>query len=946
MYGTALSESSLFVFPTKFVLKTCGTTKLLNAIPLVLEHAAAIGMKPRRCKYTRSTFLFPDEQPMGGNFDEETKVLESYFGGLGPDGGNSFVLGSKLRGVQWHVYLADDNGAGNAAKKPRQQPRSHRSLSLSRGEGRRVSDDDDVSEDSNDSAATGDDAADALSLEGSTDRRLFEPTVSLEVCMTHLDVTHAKHFFRTESFVSSRATTEESGIAALFPDMTIDDYVFEPCGYSMNGVDRAINGKEFSTIHITPEDGFSYCSVEHSNLSLSRADPEAYVRGIAARFKPGKFSLAVSTDAPPATAAEMRRVPTLPGYRRVQASHQEIDASGGAVSFYTFVRLPEENFTMAIDDVVATAKAAVAAAQIATLEENFELSPAASDDDEKPSSYDTDEDAPDRKKLRLDARCDSPHAGCVSALSAGTVAGLEMNLSLPSVNDLGAMATATATTAHAHHSVMKASPGDAKGIATLRASLPTPRPLACAQKHEDALVVKALVESHAKSLPGGGARSIDNCVLDVIESGLAQRAQERLERFLVVDLGVVTRRWHYWRATLPRVQPHYAVKCNMDTRVLATLAALGSSFDCASPTEVDAVISLGVSPDRIIYANPCKLPRHLAAVAGSGVSLTTFDSVGELEKISALAPEMKVLLRLRADDPDARCVLGNKYGAEPAEVKVLLEAAKRLGVNVNGVSFHVGSGATNPLAFREALEFARVAFDTAKELGLPPMEVLDIGGGFSGSIKADDASNDDDVTLAAVAGEVNKSLERLFPEAEGVRVISEPGRYFAEACVTLACMIFSRRIRSTEDGSLAPGEDSHQYFVSDGLYGMMNSIMYDHATVNSRLLPVATNAAALAAGNVDAVIPANVYAGDDAVVGNSRAKTYPSTVFGPTCDGLDKIHEQTAMPELTVGDWLVFPHMGAYTVSAGSNFNGFSCADVKKFYVCSPSDADPEPVVR
>ena len=95
--------------------------------------------------------------------------------------------------------------------------------------------------------------------------------------------------------------------------------------------------------------------------------------------------------------------------------------------------------------------------------------------------------------------------------------------------------------------------------------------------------------------------------------------------------------------------------------------------------------------------------------------------MGELEKISALAPEMKVLLRLRADDPDSRCVLGNKYGAEPAEVKVLLEAAKRLGVNVNGVSFHVGSGATNPLAFREALEFARVAFYAAKELGLPPM---------------------------------------------------------------------------------------------------------------------------------------------------------------------------------------------------------------------------------
>jgi ornithine decarboxylase len=124
-------------------------------------------------------------------------------------------------------------------------------------------------------------------------------------------------------------------------------------------------------------------------------------------------------------------------------------------------------------------------------------------------------------------------------------------------------------------------------------------------------------------------------------------------------------------------------------------------------------MSLGVSPDRIIYANPCKLPRHLAAVSASGVGMTTFDSAGELAKIAALAPDMRVLLRLRADDPDARCVLGNKYGAEPAEVEPLLLAAKALGVKVAGCAFHVGSGATNPLAFREALEYARVANDWA-----------------------------------------------------------------------------------------------------------------------------------------------------------------------------------------------------------------------------------------
>lgn len=57
-----LSESSLFVYPTKWVLKTCGTTRLLASVPRLLEVAAALGLEPRRCKYTRASFLFPKNQ--------------------------------------------------------------------------------------------------------------------------------------------------------------------------------------------------------------------------------------------------------------------------------------------------------------------------------------------------------------------------------------------------------------------------------------------------------------------------------------------------------------------------------------------------------------------------------------------------------------------------------------------------------------------------------------------------------------------------------------------------------------------------------------------------------------------------------------------------------------------------------------------------------------------
>ena len=87
-------------------------------------------------------------------------------------------------------------------------------------------------------------------------------------------------------------------------------------------------------------------------------------------------------------------------------------------------------------------------------------------------------------------------------------------------------------------------------------------------------------------------------------------------------------------------------------------------------------------------------------------------------------PTSGLLLRIRADDPNARCQLGNKYGAEMADVPLLLSTAKELSLHVRGVSFHVGSGAKNPLAFRNAIEQARkVGFQ--KGLGWMQICVVD-----------------------------------------------------------------------------------------------------------------------------------------------------------------------------------------------------------------------------
>jgi ornithine decarboxylase len=165
------------------------------------------------------------------------------------------------------------------------------------------------------------------------------------------------------------------------------------------------------------------------------------------------------------------------------------------------------------------------------------------------------------------------------------------------------------------------------------------------------------------------------------------------------------------------------------------------------------------------------------------VNLTTFDSKDEVEKIRKWHPKCDLLIRIKApDDGGARCPLGPKYGALPEEVTPLLQAAQSAGLAVVGVSFHIGSGATNSRAYQRAIAAAKTAFDTATRLGMPRMRVLNIGGGFTANPQFDEA-----------ASAVKAALKSYFGNESGLTVMAEPGRFFAESCFTLATNIIGKR---------------------------------------------------------------------------------------------------------------------------------------------------------
>jgi ornithine decarboxylase len=268
----------------------------------------------------------------------------------------------------------------------------------------------------------------------------------------------------------------------------------------------------------------------------------------------------------------------------------------------------------------------------------------------------------------------------------------------------------------------------------------------------------------------------------------------------------------------------------------------------------------------------------------------TFDNTDELYKIKRLFPDAELFLRISTDDSSSLCRLSLKFGASLDSTNDLLELAKGLKLNVVGISFHVGSGASDPMAYMKAVQDARYVFDQAAFHGFH-LRTLDVGGGFTGE------------TFEDMALVLSEALDIYMPSH--VNVIGEPGRYYVSAAFTLACSIIARRTIEIPE----TGENSYMIYLNDGLYGNFSSIMFDHQHPEAQIL----------------------YTGNrllfDQASGCQSADGIEYSIWGPTCDGIDRIADSIRFDHtLNVGDWLYFENMGAYTKCSATRFNGFTDA--------------------
>lgn len=353
-------------------------------------------------------------------------------------------------------------------------------------------------------------------------------------------------------------------------------------------------------------------------------------------------------------------------------------------------------------------------------------------------------------------------------------------------------------------------------------------------------------------------------------------AREYTTPLLVVSLDQVEYNYYFLVEYLPRVQVYYAVKSNPADCILDAMSQMGACFDVASAGEMLQLARLGISADRMVYANPFKTPKGMAVAQSLGVRKCTFDSESEIVKMAEHMPGCTVLLRIRVDNPKALVDLNKKFGAAPEEAMRLLRIAKEHGLDVGGLCFHVGSQSPTAEAHMEALRICRQLFDEAEAAGFE-LRILDIGGGLP------IPSLDMDVDLVEMVNEINDGIETLFPDTE---IWAEPGRFVCGTAVNLITSVIGVQKRNNQQW----------YFLDEGLYGTFSAILFDHWEFELESFKF----------------------GKKSLV----------TFAGPSCDSLDVLFRDKLSVELDVGDLILVPNCGAYTSASATEFNGFEKAPI------------------
>ena len=318
----------------------------------------------------------------------------------------------------------------------------------------------------------------------------------------------------------------------------------------------------------------------------------------------------------------------------------------------------------------------------------------------------------------------------------------------------------------------------------------------------------------------------------------------------------------------------YAVKANPEPAVLENLAAAGiAAFDVASLPEI-ALLRATLPGAALHYNNPVRARGEIARAVAQGVRAFSLDSEGELARLRAAVPAgAELSVRFKLDAKGAAYDFGAKFGAEPEAAAALLADVARAGY-APALTFHPGTQCA-PVAVWRA--YVAAAAEIARAAGVEVAR-LNVGGGFPAHRMTAEPPR-----LEPIFDAIGEEARHAFGGAAPA-LLCEPGRGMVAECCTLVT-----RVRAVRGAHV---------FLDDGIYGGLAEMLS---------LPMTDRLEVLSPEGVP-----------------RTGAPEPRTVFGPTCDSLDRLPGHPALPaDLAEGDAVLVRGMGAYSGVTATRFNGF-----------------------
>lgn len=340
---------------------------------------------------------------------------------------------------------------------------------------------------------------------------------------------------------------------------------------------------------------------------------------------------------------------------------------------------------------------------------------------------------------------------------------------------------------------------------------------------------------------------------------------------LLLSRREIVRNYDNLQAALPRVRIHYAVKPNSHDVFISEVYNRGGNFDVCSYGEIQKVTQTGIDPSSLVHSHPIKSIPEFDAAVNAGLELFVVDNPEEIKKFSRYQKKLKVLIRFRINTNTRAVVnLQYKFGCRPNDVLEMVHQIRAAGHEYYGLCFHIGSQCIYAENYVKAIKTAHKLINQLDLAGFNT-RMLDIGGGFPVEY-AEPVPG-----IGEFCQPIAKALDKHI--RPGIKVICEPGRYIAATPVTLICSVVGKANR---DGKI-------WYYLDDGLYSTFSGIVFDHCQYP--------------------------------VISNRDGAPKLSVLAGPTCDSFDVMYDGLMIPELQIGDKLMFTATGAYCEASGSNFN-------------------------